>query len=171
MLRTLLIVVLLALPAWAQTPQQLADWCYGESTDEETVRGCDAEIASGRARNLADAYGSRGYAYNRLHQYDKALADHNMSIQLNPSVAMYYNNRGWTLNNLGRHQDALQDLDRALRLDSKLAAAHNNRGVSYRGLGQLDRAIQEYDQALRLKPGHELYLRNRAAAVKEKAGK
>ena len=158
---------------FAQTPAQLADWCYGESTDEETVRGCDAEIASGRARNLGDAYGARGFAYNRLRQYDKAMADHDKAIELNPSTAMLYNNRGWTLNNMGRHEQALRDLDHALRLNGKLPEAYNNRGVAYQRMGQFDRAIAEYDAALRLKPGHALYLRNRAQAVeaKEKAGR
>lgn len=168
---SLIALVLFAVPVFGQTAKQLADWCYGDATDEETVRGCDAEIASGRARNLADAYGNRGYAYNQQGHYDKAMADHNMSIQLRPT-AQFYNNRGWTLNNMARYQEALKDLDNALRLDPKLASAYNNRGVSYMNLGQFDRAIQEYDTALRLTPGRDLYVRNRALAVeaKEKAG-
>lgn len=173
MIRTILTVALIALAgatARAQTYDQLSAWCYGESTDDQTIQGCDAVIASGRVqgKDLATAYGSRAYAYNRKGDYARAILDHDIAIRMNPQDAMAFNNRGWTYNNIKQYQRALQDLDEALRLNPRLAEAYNNRGVSYNGLRQFDRAIQEYDEAIRLRPGYPVATRNRDMAIRNR---
>jgi tetratricopeptide (TPR) repeat protein len=174
MIRTILTVALIALAgatAQAQDYEQHRKWCYEDSTDDETITGCDAVIASGRMKgdDLAAAYGARGYAYNRKGMYDRALADHNTAIEMNPREAMAFNNRGWTYNNMKQYQRALQDFEEALRLRPGMPEAYNNRGVSYNGMGQYDRAIQEYDEAIRLRPGYPVATRNRDRAIANKA--
>jgi len=174
MLRMILAVVVIVLAgasvARAQSYDQLSAWCYGDSTDDQTIQGCDAVIASGRAqgKDLAAAYGARAYAYNRKGDYARAMVDHNVAIGMNPSDAMLRNNRGWTYNNMRQYERALQDLDEAVRLNPRLAEAYNNRGVSYNGLRQYDRAIQEYDEAIRLRPGYPVATRNRELAVRNR---
>ncbi len=174
MLRTILTVVVTALlgaaTARAQSYDQLSAWCYGDSTDDQTIQGCDAVISSGRAqgKELAAAYGARAYAYNRKGDYARAMTDHNVAVGMNPNDAMLRNNRGWTYNNMRQYERALQDLDEAIRLNPRLAEAYNNRGVSYNGLRQYDRAIQEYDEAIRLRPGYPVATRNRELAVRNR---
>jgi len=174
MLRTVLTVAVIALAgittARAQSYDQLSSWCYGESTDDQTIQGCDAVIASGRVQgnDLAAAYGARAYAYNRKGDYARAIIDHDIAIRMNPNDAMLWNNRGWTYNNLRQYDRALQDLDRAISLNARLAEGYNNRGVSYNGMRQYDRAIQEYDEAIRLRPGYPVAMRNRDLAVRNR---
>jgi tetratricopeptide (TPR) repeat protein len=174
MIRTVLTVVVIAFAgvgaARAQNYDQLSAWCYGDATDDQTIQGCDAVIAAGRARgnDLAAAYGARAYAYNRKGDYARALIDHDIAIRMNPRDAMLWNNRGWTYNNMRQYERALQDLNEALRLDPRLPAAYNNRGVSYNGMRQYDRAIQEYDEAIRLRPGYPVATRNRDLAIRNR---
>ncbi|MGE0423211.1 MAG: tetratricopeptide repeat protein [Reyranellaceae bacterium] len=174
MIRIILTVVVIALAgagaARAQSYDQLSAWCYGDATDDQTIQGCDAVIASGRVHgnDLAAAYGARAYAYNRKGDYARALVDHDVAIRMNPRDAMLWNNRGWTYNNLRQYERALQDLDEALRLDPRLPAAYNNRGVSYNGMRQYDRAIREYDEAIRLRPGYPVATRNRDIAIRNR---
>lgn len=174
MLRTFLTVVVIVLAgastAGAQTYDQLSAWCYGDSTDDQTIQGCDAVIASGRVqgKDLAAAFGARAYAYNRKGDYARAIVDHNVAIGMNPSDAMLRNNRGWTYNNMRQYERAIEDLNEAIRLNPRLAEAFNNRGVSYNGLRQFDRAIQEYDEAIRLRPGYPVATRNRELAVRNR---
>lgn len=174
MIGRVLAVVVIALigatTARAQSYDQLSSWCYGDSTDDQTIQGCDAVIASGRVQgnDLAAAYGARAYAYNRKGDYARAILDHDIAIRMNPNDAMLWNNRGWTYNNLRQYERALQDLDRAIRLNARLAEAYNNRGVSYNGLRQYDRAIQEYDEAIRLRSGYPVATRNRDLAVRNR---
>jgi tetratricopeptide (TPR) repeat protein len=174
MLRTVLSALVIVLAgvanARAQTYEQLSAWCYGDSTDDQTIQGCDAVIASGRAqgKDLAAAYGARAYAYNRKGDYARAIPDHDIAIRMNPEDAMLRNNRGWTFNNMRQYERALLDLNEAIRLNPRLAEAYNNRGVSYNGLRQYDRAIQEYDEAIRLRPGYPVATRNRELAVRNR---
>ena len=174
MIGRVLAVVVIALmgaaAARAQSYDQLSAWCYGDSTDDQTIQGCDAVIASGRVQgnDLAAAYGARAYAYNRKGDYARAILDHDIAIRMNPDDAMLWNNRGWTYNNLRQYERALQDLDQAIRLNARLAEAYNNRGVSYNGMRQYDRAIQEYDEAIRLRPGYPVATRNRDMAVRNR---
>jgi tetratricopeptide (TPR) repeat protein len=174
MIRTVLTAALIVLVgasmARAQSYDQLSAWCYGDSTDDQTIQGCDAVIASGRAQgnDLAGAYGARAYAYNRKGDFARAMTDHDVAIRMNPNDPMLWNNRGWTYNNMRQYERAVQDLDEAIRRNPKLAEAYNNRGVSYNGMRQYDRAIQEYDEAIRLRPGYPTATRNRDLAVRNR---
>ena len=174
MLRTVLSALMIVLAgasvARAQTYDQLSAWCYGDSTDDQTIQGCDAVISSGRVqgKDLAAAYGARAYAYNRKGDYARAIPDHDIAIRMNPEDAMLRNNRGWTFNNMRQYDRALLDLNEAIRLNPRLAEAYNNRGVAYNGLRQYDRAIQDYDEAIRLRPGYPVATRNRDLAIRNR---
>ena len=41
------------------------------------------------------AYISRGIAYERLEQFEKATADYNIALSQDPSIALLHNNLGW----------------------------------------------------------------------------
>src|SRR5579863_3859567 len=86
---------IIAVPAWAQTQQQY-DLCYSESASaDQTIDGCTALIASGRysGSDLSHAYNNRGWGYFFKGQYDLAIADENMAIQLDSTNAQAYESR------------------------------------------------------------------------------
>jgi tetratricopeptide (TPR) repeat protein len=109
------------------------------------------EEAIYRRPDNATAYNSRGFAYNRLGQPDKALTDFNQAIKLKPAYALPWNNRGNSHVNLGQPAKAIADYSRAIRLDPNYVKALNNRANLYRDLGQLDKAAADYSKVLDLK--------------------
>jgi tetratricopeptide (TPR) repeat protein len=71
-------------PANAQTPDQRR--CFDRDPDL-SISGCTAIIQSGRQtqQNLAVAFYNRGNAHFRKGQPDRAIADYDQAIRLNPS--------------------------------------------------------------------------------------
>jgi Flp pilus assembly protein TadD len=67
--------------------------------------------------NLAIAYSNRGGAYIAKGQMNRAIADFNKTIRLNPKSALAYNNRGIAYGIKGQRDRAIADLRRALKLD------------------------------------------------------
>ena len=60
--------------------------------------------------------------------YDKAIADYNESIRLDPKYAIAYNNRGDAWYHKKEYDKAIADFNEAIRLDPKTAVAYSNRG-------------------------------------------
>ena len=73
----------------------------------------------------ATAYNSRGLAYRKTGDLEKAIADYSAAIQLNPIYALAYNNRGYVYEARGDKQAAAADFHRALSLDPALVGAKN----------------------------------------------
>jgi len=67
-------------------------------------------------------------------EYQKALADYNRAIQLDPQHALAYNNRGNAYSSLEEYQKAIADYDRALQLDPNDTQARENREKTNRML-------------------------------------
>jgi tetratricopeptide (TPR) repeat protein len=92
--------------------------------------------------------GGRGASYNNKGEYDRAIADLNDAIRLDPNLAFAYTNRGFSYNNKDECDRAIADLSNAIRLDPNSAAAYNNRGH------QLQQEARLRPRNTRLRPGH-----------------
>jgi Flp pilus assembly protein TadD len=110
------------------------------------------------------AYNNRGSAYGKKGENDRAIADYNEALRLNPKLASAYNNRGLAYSKKGENDRAIADHNEALRLDPKFASAYNNRGLAYSEKGENDRAIADYNEALRLNPKNAVAYNNRGFA-------
>ena len=102
----------------------------------------------------------RGIAYKNKGQFDKAFADYDKAIQLNPKSAAAYNNRGIVYYIKDQFDKAIADFDKAIKLNPKLADAYFNRGNAYRYKDQHDRAIADYRKVLEIDPPHSLARQN-----------
>jgi len=67
-------------------------------------------------RHLA-AYINRGNAFKNKGDFDKALANYNKAIRLDPTLAVAYCNRGITWKLIGDYGKAMADYDKAIQLD------------------------------------------------------
>jgi len=93
-----------------------------------------------------------GVSHLNLNKPEKALADFNRAIELEPDRAGGYLGRANTLNTLQRYREALQDYDKTIELDPGLANAYVNRAVAYSHLGKNKKAIADYEKGLELDP-------------------
>jgi tetratricopeptide (TPR) repeat protein len=97
-------------------------------------------------------YHNRGVAYDSNGEHDRAIADYDEAIRLDPKNADTYVNRGLAYDRKGEHDRAIADYDEAIRLNPKEAPTYYNRGLAYYRKGEHDRAIADYGEAIRLDP-------------------
>jgi tetratricopeptide (TPR) repeat protein len=146
----------LADPAGAQSARQLK-WCNGDDhpTPDLSIDGCTALIRSGKysGRDLAIAYTNRGSSYDDKRDEDRAIADHDSAIRIDPKLDLAFNNRANAYGRKGETDRAIADYDEAIRLNPKFSLAYNNRGNKYRDKRDYVRAISDYDEAIRINPG------------------
>jgi tetratricopeptide (TPR) repeat protein len=82
-----------------------------------------------------------------LKKYDKAIADHNRAVQIEPRNAINYTNRGAAYYGLKKYEKAVSDYDKAIQLDAQYAMAYYNRGGVHAVLGNKKKAIADYQRS------------------------
>ena len=113
----------LSISARAQA-QASGDWTacmnQGEASPDVIIGGCNNVIQSGEETSkLAEAYCSRGIAYAKKREYDRAIADYDKAIDLNPKNAKAYYQRGYVYDIKGERDRAMADYKKAMGLLSK----------------------------------------------------
>jgi tetratricopeptide (TPR) repeat protein len=152
-------ILLLPAPASAQTSDQQMDQCAGKNdeTDEQIIAACTALIESGKLdpKQLSFAYAQRAFGHQGKDN-DRALADANEAIRLDPTSAKAFHRRGDVYKNRSQPDLALQDFNEAIRLDPKVPVYFVNRSNIYLEKHQYDLALRDLDEALRLDPADEI---------------
>jgi tetratricopeptide (TPR) repeat protein len=156
-----LLYAVLALAVWllcgASRWQRTSDTekCADASVPgKERIAACTRAIKSGELspENLAITFNNRGIARQNGGDYDRAIADYDEAILLDPELEQAYTNRGSAWDHKGQYDRAITDYDEAIRLNPELAQAYTNRGSAWYHKGDYDRAIADQNEALRLDP-------------------
>ena len=134
-------------------------------TWSETARS----LSQGKPLVSAEAYFRWGYTKSELGQYESAIADYDMAIQLSPDYAIAYNDRGVVKGKLGEYKAAIADYDEAVRIKPDCVVAYYNRGRTKDQLEQGAAAIADYNIAIDLEPDYAEAYYNRGV-VKGKLG-
>jgi tetratricopeptide (TPR) repeat protein len=102
--------------------------------DDTIISRCDLLI--GNEKNAQPdrirALLARAAAYDRKQQYDRAIADYDTALRLDPTQADAFNDRGEVWRKRGDRPHALADFGAAIRLDPEHSAARAN----YKSLAQ-----------------------------------
>jgi tetratricopeptide (TPR) repeat protein len=103
--------------------------------DDDTILSrCDSLI--GNEKNTRPdrirAVLARAAAYDRKQQYDRAIADYDTALQLDPAQADAFNHRGEVWRKKGDRPHALADFGAAIRLNPEHSSARGN----YKSLAQ-----------------------------------
>lgn len=108
----------------------------------------------GRASVLDQSlvYFYRGSIYLYKNDYERAFADFDQSIKLQPDFAQAYLKRGITHFFQGNLDHALTDYNQALRLQPDFALAYGVRCELYQRKEDYEHAITDCSQALKLQP-------------------
>lgn len=112
----------------------------------------------------ARGYNIRGKVYRSQGDFERAIADYNKGIELDPGLAMTYYNRGNAYQGNGEFNRAILDYNKAIELDPNYFDAYNNRGNAYQNKGEFNRAILDYDKAIEINPNFADAYNNRNIA-------
>jgi len=134
------------------------------------------------------ALNNRGDILSNLNppEYERALADFNRAIELDPSYDQTYYNRGVAKSNLARIKssqmlgvgdtaqarkvatqfrlEAINDYNKALELRPEYPEAYSNRGATLFEMGKHREAIADFNAAISLKDGYITAISNRGSA-------
>jgi tetratricopeptide (TPR) repeat protein len=130
------------------------DTCGQRGEAERRVAACTrvAEDKSESARNRAVAVNWRGIVRREQGDNDRALADYNEAIGLDPTYAPPHNNRGNIWRGRGNLVRAIADYTQAIALNPKFAQAYSNRGFALLDRRENDQAMNDCEEAIRLAP-------------------
>lgn len=134
--------------AWAD---RYSDCSEGKNIVRQ-IRGCTQIIEGGQhepVKNRASAYVYRALAYFFGRDFDRAIADLDEAIALDPNDAKTYNNRAAVYHEKGEVERAIADLTKAIEI-APSAVYITNRGTLYSEMGQVDRANADYAAAVAL---------------------
>ena len=131
---------------------------------DASIRACTVVIDSkpGSLVRLALAYLNRGNGHQFKNDNDKAIADYNQSIALNPGDARTFYSRGNAYSTLAQHERAVVDFNEAIALNPQYASAFNSRCYEQAILGRTTQALADCNASLRLRPGDAPTLDSRA---------
>jgi len=145
-----------------ESANQVTEWANLLSAAWAAIEGetMDAALLFYEALRKKDLSGAAqselyfigGLIYSALEDYERAIADYDRAIELNPEDAAAHYNRGNAYADLEDYERAIADYDRAIELNPELAQAHSNRGSAYAALEDYERAIADYDRAIELNP-------------------
>lgn len=83
---------------------------------------------------------------------DRALADFDELVQLDPSVASYHAARGNVQGEQGKLDDALESLDKAIRLAPNIGVFYSWRAYLWSAKGEHNNMIQDFEEGIRRSP-------------------
>ena len=115
------------------------------------------------SKKNASAYVMRAEIATRSqHDFERALADMDSAILLEPHYAGYFINRAYMKYNLDDYFGAMADYDYAIGLDPASQEAHFNRGLLRAEVGDNNKAISDFNFVLKNNPSNFMALYNRA---------
>jgi tetratricopeptide (TPR) repeat protein len=120
---------------------------------------------TGRIRSdPKDAYAHAARAAARMGKgknEDKALADLDEAIRLDPHLAAAFEQRGYIAYGNKVYDKSLADLNEAIRLDPRIRWPYHVRGWIWYRKKDYDKALADYEEALRIDPAEAVFYRDR----------
>ena len=147
--------------------------CIGNANNpDQKIAACTRVIDDGAetTANRVIAFNNRGFGYSSKRDYDRAIAEYDEAIKLDPKFAAAFRNRGLAYGAKGDRDRAIAEYDEAIKLNSRFVAAYYNRGFAYAGKQDYDRAIADYSEALNIDPKYILAYQNRGNRLLQQEG-
>jgi tetratricopeptide (TPR) repeat protein len=115
---------------------------------------------------LSKAYNNRGVFFGVQEQFDRAIADFEKAIELDPENPTPYYNQGLTYNDTGDTDRALSDLDHLITMKpSEIADAYQLRGSILFNRHEYARALRNFDEVIDLAPRNAFTLCQRGLTL------
>lgn len=108
------------------------------------------------------AYNNRGHYYRQNNQIDKAIADYNEALKINPNYYLSLNNRGKIFFDRGQVDLAMTDFNKSISVAPNYVSALSNRGAAHAAKNDFQAALVDLNKALDLDPQNINALSNRS---------
>lgn len=135
--------------------------------EEITTQLTDEKLSHIEKEKPAEYYIWRGNAWYNQKNDDKAIADYNKAIEIDPQYALAFYNRGFAQGNIKEYNNAIEDYRKALAIDPNIIGAHVAMSSALRALKKYEDAIKECDKAITIDPNYANAYYNRGLARKE----
>jgi tetratricopeptide (TPR) repeat protein len=96
------------------------------------------------------AYHNRANAFYKMGLPDRAVADYEKAITLNPSLYEAYANLGVLYGNAGLTDKAIRSFDMSLAINPSYPYGYCNRGITYAIIGEYGMALRDFNRAIEL---------------------
>ncbi len=128
----------------------------GKSPQESIEKGMEmAQKALAMDDSTPQAHAILGLFYYLKSEYDKAIAEAERAVAIEPGSAYSYNNYGLILTRAGRPEEAIPVLQKAIRLNPVGDSfTFSNLGDAYRMTGRFEEAVSAYKKALQREPNY-----------------
>jgi adenylate cyclase len=126
----------------------------GKSPRESIEKGMEmAQKALAMDDSTPQAHAYLGCFYILKKEHDKAIAEGERAVAIEPGSAVSYTSYGMSLNFGGRSEEAIPLLQKGIRLNP-VGDANNflQLGHAYRATGRFEKAVSEYKKALQRAP-------------------
>ena len=153
---TFLLGMSIATPSWSADRHH--DTCFSIGKEdykdkkkfEQGRNACTRMIISRKysGKALASIHRARGSWKQKIGELDAALADYDISIDMEPNNVAGYDYRADVYQQKGDLDRALTDYDQAIRIDPNYAAAHYSRALIYEKKNDTAKARAGYDAAI-----------------------
>jgi len=127
---------------------------------QESVEAADALLKTAALHpsfsqeQQAQIYRKRGFAYNKLKEYERAITDYNRAIELDSNYARAYASRGDAYRNIREYERSIEDYNRALELRSNYAWAYVGRSQTHSLLKEYGQALKDLNHATEVAPNY-----------------
>ncbi|GBU23715.1 hypothetical protein R83H12_00332 [Fibrobacteria bacterium R8-3-H12] len=109
--------------------------------------------ASGDSKS-AQHFLVRGILFDRVFRYNKAIANYNQAIKLEPDYEKAYAYRARAYLSKRDYDKAIANYDQVIKLKPDFAYAYYERGIAYYCKSDYDKAVADYNQAIKLNPDY-----------------
>jgi adenylate cyclase len=144
---------------WAYFLLALVDWldCWlgsGKSPQESIEKSIEmARKALAMDDSIGDAHALLGHLYALKREYDKAIAEGERAVALDPGGALVHNWYGMSLYYVGRLEEAFAMFQKAMRLNPfGSPPIFFNLGQAYRLTGRFDEAVSAFKKLIEREP-------------------
>jgi len=156
--------------AWSLSPADNCITFFSNNDFDNAIRCFTSrieDIKSGKdssGRSLSGAYIERGRAWYRKNDFDRAIADYDRALSLDPKDSWTYMRRGIAWYQKKNFDRAIADFNRGLEINPG-EDLYFNRGLAWLGKKDFDRALADYDQVIKLNPRDGQAYANRGLLV------
>jgi lipoprotein NlpI len=151
---SVLLAPLLTAPVYAQFNPDLDQCIKIVNNPDLAIKHCTRALESGTLSpaERAQAHLGRGVEFAAKNDYDRAIADYDAALRLDPKLTDAMHNRGIAWAHKGNPERAIAEFDAALKINPKDAGVLHSRAVELTVQGDYARALADYDAVLRLDP-------------------